>query len=260
LIIYAMADDFQLFSSLRYDPALIEVPTSTIDYAGWNWANASPLYMLDYHRDRMLRAATHWGWDAAIEALSGEAGLKRLAHVINSDLGDDQDSAKRVRVAITKAGQFRITAGAVPGTRLANLFPESLPSPGEDWSSKQHGDIPGKSPVYEVLVDSLGTLRSEYTHFKTTNRAVYDEARQRAQIGLPDMKEVLIINQADGTVMEGSMTTVYLWRDGKWVTPPVSREYSLVKGSGGQDGTTRRWALERCASHSVLTPTATQLC
>jgi len=37
--------------------------------------------------------------------------------------------------------------------------------------------------------------------------------------------------------MEGSLTSVYFWRGGRWITPTV--------GSGGQDGTSRRLALER---------------
>lgn len=47
----------------------------------------------------------------------------------------------------------------------------------------------------------------------------------------------IVITSADGDIMEGSLTSVYFYRDGRWVTPPVS--------SGGQAGTTRRWLLER---------------
>ncbi|KXX80031.1 Aminodeoxychorismate lyase [Madurella mycetomatis] len=240
-----MADDFQLFSSLRYDPALALVSSSGPNHAAWNRANASPLYMLDYHRDRMLRAATHWGWGAAIEVLKGDAGLERLATFIMSSIDDDQKAPLKVRISITREGQLGINAGPVPETPLANLFPEKLPCPGRVPSHEQTGNIPLKTPEYEVVVDDQGTSRSEHTHFKTTWRAAYDGARQRAQISLPDKKEVLLINGADGAVMEGSVTTVYLWRDGRWVTPAVSREYNPGKGSGGQDGTTRRWALEK---------------
>jgi 4-amino-4-deoxychorismate lyase len=49
--------------------------------------------------------------------------------------------------------------------------------------------------------------------------------------------KVLIISTKDGEIMEGSLTSVYFFRDGKWTTPPVE--------SGGQVGTTRRWALEK---------------
>ncbi|KAG7289680.1 hypothetical protein NEMBOFW57_006056 [Staphylotrichum longicolle] len=204
--------DFQLFSSLRYDPALSQVSGSSLSHAGWNWANASPLYMLDYHRDRMLLAATHWGWDAAVEFLKGEAGLQRLGDRIMSSIGEDKQSPMKVRVAITKEG-------------------------------------------WEILVDSSKTARSEHTHFKTTHRPPYDGARQRAQISLPDKKEVLIVNEADGSVMEGSVTTPYFWRKGRWVTPAVSKTFSHEDGNGGQNGTSRRWALERYVS-SIMSETS----
>lgn len=241
-----MADnDFQLFSSLRYDPLLLQVPARGLSHAGWNWTNPSPLYMLDYHRDRMLRAATHWGWDAAVKVLSGEAGLARLADSILRSVGEGQPSPMRVKVSIAKDGQLGITCGRAAETSLANLFPEAFPAPNEPPNGVPGGSIPGKSPEYQVLVDGLRSARSEHTHFKTTKRAVYDGARRRAQIELPDQKEVLIVNETNGAVMEGSIATPYFWRGGRWVTPAVSKEYSTYQGNGGQDGTSRRWALER---------------
>lgn len=46
--------------------------------------------------------------------------------------------------------------------------------------------------------------------------------------------------------MEGSITTPYFARAGKWVTPPAAH--------GGNIGTTRRWALETglCSEMAVL--------
>jgi 4-amino-4-deoxychorismate lyase len=240
-----MDDDFQLFSSLRYDPALLQVSSHNLSHAGWNWANLSALYMLDYHRDRMLKAAAHWGWDAAVEVLEGDSGLKELGEAILRSIGDNKQQAMKVRIAITKEGKLAVSYGPVPPTALGNLFPERLPSPEEVQNDEPTGLVPSKHPVYTVLVDGPKTARSEHTHFKTTKRTAYDGARQRAQINLPDKKEVLIVNEADGAVMEGSITTPYFWRGGRWVTPAVSSEYSAEKGSGGQNGTSRRWALER---------------
>ncbi|KAL2130608.1 hypothetical protein VTI74DRAFT_6192 [Chaetomium olivicolor] len=245
-----MEDDFQIFTSLRYDPALLKVPTSALNglaLAGWNRENSSPFYMLDYHRDRMLRAATYWGWGDAIDILSGDAGLKRLGDFITYAIGDNRQSPLKVRVSITKNGQLSVTAGPVPETPLANLFPERLPPPGDTVYSVNGsgGNSPSTSPEYEVLVDSSKTTWSDHSHFKTTKRVAYDAARQRAQISLPDKKEVLIVDKADGAIMEGSTTTPYLWREGRWVTPAVRKEYHAGQGSGGQNGTSRRWALER---------------
>ena len=88
-----------------------------------------------------------------------------------------------------------------------------------------------------------------------------DGARARAAPPLapPDPREVLLVNE-DGLVMEGSISTCYFWRGGRWVTPVVSAPYTEVDaatgpggsgpdpGSGGNDGTTRRWALKRYVS------------
>ena len=66
---------------------------------------------------------------------------------------------------------------------------------------------------------------------------MYDSARSRAGLGGPSAEaEVLLVNHK-GQIMEGSMTTPYFRREGRWITPPLS--------SGGQAGTTRRWALEK---------------
>lgn len=80
---------------------------------------------------------------------------------------------------------------------------------------------------------------------------MYDAARQRAGISYADPVEVLVVNQDDGSVMEGTFTTPYFWRAGHWVTPPVAAQFSWEEGNGGQDGTSRRWALERYDSLSV---------
>ena len=64
---------------------------------------------------------------------------------------------------------------------------------------------------------------------------MYDAARAQSLATAADV-EVLVVNER-GEVMEGSLTTPYFWREGRWLTP---RE-----GCGGNRGTTRRWALER---------------
>ncbi len=239
-----MADDFQLFTSLRFDPALLEVPNSGPEHAGWNRRNASPLYMLDFHRDRILRAATHWGWDAAVEVLAGETGLARLGAFITAAVVDPT-TPKRVKVVVSRAGSMTAEVSQVPEVPLRNLFPVVLPSPGSSPDENVGGyQLPSREGPFSVVTDHVQTPKSEFTHFKTTNRAMYDTARERAVLSLADPKEVLLVNASEGSIMEGSLTTPYLWRDGRWVTPPVKPTFSL-EDSGGQDGTTRRWALER---------------
>ncbi|KAH7357856.1 aminodeoxychorismate lyase [Plectosphaerella cucumerina] len=234
-----MSADFQLFTSLRKDEALEGTPEHGPDHAGWNKTNKSSIYMLDYHRDRMLRAATHWKWAAAVDVLQGDDGLLRLAEFIDSSTAE-KGSPLRVKVLVAQDGQLACESSLVPAVPSQNLFPRRLPPP--DAAAAEGGPL--KENTFKVLPDGEPTSRSEYTHYKTTKRAMYDGARGRLGISLTDKKEVLLVNRDDGSIMEGSLTTPWFWRDGRWVTPPVPAVFSLDRGSGGQDGTTRRWALE----------------
>lgn len=242
--------DFKLFTSLRYDPALVRVPEEGFTNAGWN-QKPSAFYMLDLHRDRLLRAATHWGWTDAIDAIAGEEGLKRLQVFLEGAVRDAGEIAHRVKVELSQEGVLSHIESPTPNVSLSNLFPSFLPSPGEEVSTQPgaHGaatrKAPSKSPEYEILVDTQPTAKSEFTHYKTTRRDMYDGARARGWLALTDLKEVLLVNDDGGLVMEGSLTTCYFWRDGKWVTPVVPPAYGIGQGSGGNDGTTRRWALEK---------------
>lgn len=235
-----MTETFQLFTSIRHDASLCHVQETGPERAGWNFAHRSPLYMLDYHRDRMLRAAFFWDWQAAVKTLQGEDGISRLVKLVESSFSGNEASL-RVKILLSPEGHLSCEAGAVSPVPLENLFPTRLPPP----DAAIIGGDPSREPLYEVLVDTERTPRSEHTHFKTTWRQVYDGARTRAALRLTDEKEVLLVNENDGSIMEGSISSPYFWRNGRWVTPPVPSSFSWEAETGGQDGTTRRWALER---------------
>lgn len=235
-----MADSFEIFTSIRYDPALKQVPGRGLSYAGWNYRNESPLYMLDFHRDRLLRAATHWQWQPAIDAISGDQGLQMLSKSALKFVGS-QKTPLRLRIVIDASGKITFHKFDTFPTSIGNLFPEKIPDQGVSPAENE----PQAPPLYTLVVDDQSISRSAFTHFKTTKREMYDAARNRTCVKPGESKEVLITNEDDGTVMEGSITTPYFWRDGRWVTPPVSAKFSKDAGSGGQDGTSRRWALEK---------------
>lgn len=253
-----MDDDFQLFTSLRFDQTLESLGDTQSEHIGWNSEVSSPIYMLTYHRERMLRAATHWGWSGAIVAIDGSEGLDRLhrflLETLKLRLGDRWGPGcgpMRVKVLLTKDGELSLEYSPVPATTLGNLFPHRLPVPDgcDDPQSPHRDQLLGplsQTPPYDVYIDADFTYPSEFTHFKTTKREMYDQARQRVGLKITDAtKEVLIVNKMDGSIMEGSLTTPYFWRDGGWVTPHVSRTFGEGKDAGGQDGVSRRWALER---------------
>lgn len=245
-----MGENFELFTSLRFDPSLLQLGGSQQDDIGWNSTKTSPYYMLDYHRDRMWKAASYWGWGEALTAIEGVNGLAKLESFITEQLGQDTSGdPRRVKVLLSREGQLGLESSVVPATPLANLFPKQLVGP--DFYSPADGQesLLGQlqlSPPYVVHLDDRPTRRSEYTHYKTTKREMYDQARARAGLKPTDAtQEVLVVDEATGSIMEGSLTTPYFFRGGKWVTPPVAEKFSTDDGSGGQDGTTRRWALER---------------
>lgn len=238
---------FSILTSLRYDVSLLQVPTEGLHYAGWNYHHQSPFYMLDLHRDRILRAAAHWQWQRAVEKLSGDEALNQLAQRAQEAIGSiTEPKPLRLRIVVDSNGDISFQHFDTPALPLENLFPLRLPAPGSASGSGE----PKVPPRFTLIVDDDPTPRSEFTHFKTTKRAMYNAARQRAGIGPHDQKEVLVVNACDRSVMEGSTTTPYFWRNGRWVTPPVSPTFSWTHGSGGQDGTSRRWALQRCVCSS----------
>lgn len=94
----------------------------------------------------------------------------------------------------------------------------------------------GPGFTWTVLVDTEATPSSDFTRYKTSRREHYDAARTRAQIPSYTALAEVLLHNTEGLITEGSLTTVYLQRNGRWVTPSAS--------SGANLGTTRRWALE----------------
>ena len=234
--VLTMGDEFQIFTTIRYDLQLKQIPKdASLEHVGWNYIHASPLYMLDFHRDRLLKAARYWRWQPAVELLSSEDALAYLETLVLDHLGSDTTGPTRVKILVSSRGHATIQSGSTKSKTLGNLFPRYLPPPGDTHNS----------PTFTLLLDHVKTAPSAFTNYKTTSRLMYDTARGRAGIELGDQKEVLVVNEDNGQIMEGTIFTPYFWRDGGWVTPPIPTEFSPGTGSGGQDGTTRRWALER---------------
>jgi hypothetical protein len=173
-----------------------------------------------------------------------------------------------------------LTGGALtlgPGVTLpaGNKDPSYIPPP----------------PEWRLKLDTTTTPSSPYTLLKTTVRDVYDKSRERALPENPASavhREVILFNEVN-EVTEGTLTSLYFWRGGKWVTPPVGvpeafkisastkgeldegelrRPFagrwghsvrSAKVGAGGQRGTSRRWALGKgyCMEEPVDVATVT---
>ncbi|KAG8529482.1 uncharacterized protein KY384_006119 [Bacidia gigantensis] len=184
----------------------------------------SPLYLLSFHRDRILAAAQAAG--RSCKELEGDKGLELLACKIQShrkSANRDVEDALKVRIVLSASNALDVTSTLVPSTPQSALFPKSL---SEIFKSK---------PTYRIYISPIKTKPSLYTRFKTTERSAYDKVRSVLPKSNPDslLTEILLINEK-GDIMEGSFTTPY-FNHGGWITP--------AKSSGGNLGVTRRWAL-----------------
>jgi 4-amino-4-deoxychorismate lyase len=243
--------DFQLFTSMRYDSLLTQLP---INVVSWDEdVKSSPFYMLPYHRDRLLHAAERFEWTKAADVIRGPVGFSRLLEELTEEINTSSPSPFKVRILLSYEGSISVEYSGTADVMRCNLYPSRIPPPrtlqplnassltggalmlGND--DNIHGD-PSTDFAWDVVPDTARTKPSSYTSYKTTSRNMYTSARER--VGIKDMaekREVLIVSEKDGEIMEGSLTSVFFWRNGKWTTPPAS--------SGGQVGTTRRWALEK---------------
>ncbi|KAI9374228.1 aminotransferase class IV-domain-containing protein [Aspergillus egyptiacus] len=228
------SQSFQLISTLRYDPALAGVAVQ-------RGAGASPdplntgYYLLPYHQDRLRNAARHFNWEEAVEFL--EQDLAQFAQYLDQTI-PDKSKPWRVRLVVDRSGECKVEANPAARAELENFL---LPFVFD----------PSTTP-WLVVVDTTHTVPSALTTHKTTAREQYTAARTRAGIVSPqDTAEVLLVNPK-GEVMEGSITTPYFRRRDntdrtgpEWITPPLS--------SGGNDGTSRRYALTQgfCAEQVI---------
>ena len=263
--------DFRILSSLRYDRTLLENNTTNAALSGLK-GKPCPFYMLLYHRDRLLAAAEHFGWTEVVARLEGDDGLSRFYQDLIREVertGLDRDPPISLKVyscsnlmlmsSITEDQQVRALFGRsrelavefnqIQPTSINHLFPPSLVHEIQcngtahvvGHLSLHRGDGTVKfldeGEPWCISVDTQCTQVSSFTAFKTTRRDMYNAARLRAGIStFKEPSEVILVNE-NGEAMEGSFTNIFLHREGRWVTPPLS--------SGGHDGTVRRWLLEQ---------------
>ncbi|TKA73663.1 hypothetical protein B0A49_04455 [Cryomyces minteri] len=136
----------------------------------------------------------------------------------------------KIRILCTPAGVHKIDVSATSPVSLETLYPS--------LNFMEAPERLGRSAsvAWKVRLDTKPTAPSDCTRFKTTSRHMYDEAWKRAGIASFAVQEEVLLYNHNNEIMEGSLTTVYFYRDGHWCTPPES--------SGGLPGTTRRWALD----------------
>lgn len=219
------ADLWSISTSLRSDPQLASALMCPHAY-----------YMLEHHRGRLIAAAHDFGWQEAEQRLGGTEGLEYLMAVLDSQI---TEIVSKVRILVNATGQLTVELSATPKVSIEHLFPTNLT-----------GLSRISQPIWRIFISPIKTTPSIFTKHKTTSRDSYNVVREQipawaraaANTGLE--AEILLVN-LNGNIMEGSITTPYFLRKGKWVTPPIT--------SGGNIGTTRRYALENglCSEEEV---------
>ena len=176
------------------------------------WRPESGYHLLNYHLERLEDSARYFGFRHDAEAV--ERALRETALPLT-------DGHYRVRLLLNRQGEISVTSTAlVPPDRDATF----------------------RFVISDQRIDS----RDPFFRHKTTRRQLYDSeyARWHKAMGCD---EVLFLNER-GELAEGSRTNVFLERDGRLVTPPLS--------SGALPGTLRRALIEdepRVATEAVLT-------
>ncbi len=133
-----------------------------------------------------------------------------------------------------------MTASYVPTVPLDFLHPTSLDEIATVTSA-----------TYRIFISPLPSTPSLFTKHKTTNRAHYEEQRAllpacSAPVKEANILQAMLLVNGLRQIMEGTITTPYFFRNGKWFTP--------AKSSGGHLGVTRRWALMKSLAQEGIIP------
>lgn len=181
---------FQLFTSLRYDPLLLQSPQNT---QFWPLPNPTPcpFYILPYHRDRLLYAAQRFNWPLAISAIAGPSGFQNILDHLIKNIDTKSPTPLRVRIVLDYEGNLTVESNPIPPVPLSNLFPGRLPPPESVGEGKpkvspltggalelgSHESLPSdpikSSPPWDIIPDPECTEPSDYTSYKTTSRDMY---------------------------------------------------------------------------------------
>lgn len=231
-------ENFELLTTTRYDPYLKSLEWNADD------DGPSPFLLLPYHRDRLSVAADEHKWKIAKASLTYQKlKIVCLEAIYQSEESELHVPCRRVmlnlapffasmnvfvikvRITLSRSGKLAVTTTPMPSlTSDPTILPISR-------------NIPEESIGTILLhLDQESTAPSLFTITKTTNRRIYDEARQRNHLpSLPSPTDVLLYN-SEQLITETTIFNVAFYRSSGWITPALS--------SGCLPGVMRRWLLE----------------
>ncbi len=172
------------------------------------WQPESGYWLIEEHLERLADSAMYFMFSFDLDQVKQQLLKKADLLTMNS----------RVRLLLYRDGRLDITATELPDFKTFDpLQPlKQSPLPVVSFSQQQ--------------IDS----KSCYLYHKTTNRQVYDDAREQA--AKQKLYEMLFLNNR-GEVTEGSISNVFIENNKEIVTPPV--ECGLL------NGTLRRYLLKQ---------------
>lgn len=210
--------DFEILSTIRYDPKFSEIPPLDSSYI-----SEQNFFLLKEHYSRL-----EYTWKFFLNGntidLSYELLLEKLIEVFRQ-AKVDLSLPYKVRVLVSLTGEITIELHDTP--IIANLY-EGLDAT-LDFLQSQN--------LWNIYMDDEDILISPFTSFKTTNRSHYTKARERRLPKKTHQEEVLLWN-TQRNIMEGSITNIAIKTDGVWLTPELScgclcgvmRHHLLIKG------------------------------
>lgn len=219
---HSHGDDFHIFTTFRVDDTLLSDAAHTSLCGG----HKSNIYLLPFHFDRLQTAA------ATISGFQYPEALTKLKS-FEQQIQEAVEESKKQLDSHADATQAVVRRGKISWWPSGRLDIALIPAPQTTTSLLPTSFDVDSDPTWSAVLDDQPTETNLYTEIKTSHRIAYDRARQSAGIDLKSTAEVLLYNTS-GELIDGSITTLYFYRDNKWVTPQC----------GGLEGTTRRFALE----------------
>lgn len=172
------------------------------------WQPDSGYRLLAEHLDRLTDSARYFLFSFNIDEI--KEALTKTTFSFSSP------GQHRVRLLLYRDGRTQITA-----TELENFkFSDPLQP------------ITSKTLPVVAFSRQQTDPKSRYLYHKTTSRKIYNDARKRA--GELELFEILFTN-TKGEVTEGSITNIFIEKDGVLITPPLQ--------SGLMNGTLRRFLI-----------------
>lgn len=201
-------EDFEILSTIRYDPLLTETIDSVLLMFEDTGNNSKLFFLFEEHLRRINFSLEYFKFGYSVTR------QQLLQHLNNAMRDLDKSNSYKLRLTINRSGTMNVDISLTP-VRY-NLF--------DGFNTADNY----MSPVWNVFLDTEPILISPFTSFKTTRRKRYSEARERALLkDYTEPQEVLLYNTAN-QITEGSITNVAFKKtdpetlEESWFTPVLS--------------------------------------